>query len=166
MAEIIKGKEKILLFRKLSEASKDNATKLALQTAHTISYERDSETTQTKDGPVTNNSNLQTTISIEALLTRDDPASALLREAVIDGYKVEVWEIDLGSKGSEGKYSALYGQGTLSSWEDPADFEEDAKLSTEMTIDGELQKGEATLTKEQEETIQYAFRDVTPVSAG
>jgi TP901-1 family phage major tail protein len=166
MADVIRGKDKILLFRKLEDAGEETAAKLALQTTHTISYERDTNTTQTKDGPVNSNSNLTTTISIEALLTRDDPASALLRDAVIDGYKVEVWEVDLGSKGEGNKYKALYGQGSLSSWEDPADVEEDATLSTEMAIDGELQKGEVTLTQEQESTIQYAFRDITPFSAG
>ena len=50
MIKAIYGKDKILMFRLLENATKEKATKLALQTEHTLSYENNVDTTQTKDG--------------------------------------------------------------------------------------------------------------------
>lgn len=43
----------------------------------------------------------------------------------------------------------------------PASVEDLAEISTTMKIDGIPQEGYATLTKEAEQAILYAFRDTT-----
>ena len=53
MIKPIYGKDKILMFRLLDKATEDNATKLGLQIEHTLSSERNVDSTQTKDGPIT-----------------------------------------------------------------------------------------------------------------
>ena len=154
------GKDKVLLFRKLGD--KKAASKLALQVEHTWNYERSNEATKTKDGAVVSDGGLEVTLELEAVASRDD-LNKMLKESVVKGFKLEVWEIDLaGTKNGE-KYPALYAQGSLSNWEVPANVEELETFTTEMAIDGVPKEGYATLTAAQEAAIRYAFQDTTAI---
>lgn len=155
----IYGKDKILMFRKLGDTSKQ-AEKLALQVEHKWEFERKNESKATKDGAVVASGGLETKLSIEALSTRDD-VNKLLADSVIQGFKLEVWEIDLAGEKQGGKYPAQYAQGNLSKWEVPANVEDIAEFSTEMAIDGVPKAGYVTLTEEQTKEISYAFKDIT-----
>lgn len=160
--EIIRGKDKILYFRRLAEQATDTGAKLAYQTNHEITYSRSNDTTPTKDGAINTVGGLETTISVQAILTRGG-VSDILRDAVKTGEVVEVWEVDLGGGTGEGNtYPTLYGQGTFAEWTDPADVEEVSELDTEMAINGELQEGTVTLTEDDIAEIQYAFTDLDP----
>lgn len=158
---MIKGKDKILMFRKLGE--KTAATKLALQMNHKIKYERSNDVKKTKDGAVTTDGGLETTLEIEAVSSRD-ALNKMLKDSVVEGFKLEIWEIDLAGEKQAEKYPALYMQGSLNSWELPADVEDLVSFSTEANIDGKPVEGFATLTKEQEKAIQYAFTDTTVIN--
>lgn len=152
------GKNKILMFRKLGD--KTAAAKLALQTEHTWKYERSMDSEKTKDGAIVKDGGLEVTLSIEAVTSRDD-VNKMLKKSVVDGEKLEVWEIDLAGEKQGEKYPALYAQGALSSWEVPDNVEDLETLSTEMTIEGKPVEGYATLTASQVEEINYAFKDTT-----
>ena len=152
------GKNKILMFRKLGDTTA--AAKLALQTEHKWKYERKNDSTATKDGSVVSDKGLEITLSIEAVTSRDD-VNKMLKKSVVDGEKLEVWEIDLAGEKQGEKYPALYAQGALSSWEVPDNVEDLETLSTEMTIEGKPVEGYATLTDSQIEEINYAFKDTT-----
>lgn len=155
------GKDRILMFRKLGD--KKAAAKLALQTEHSWNYERSNEATKTKDGAVVSDGGLEVTLQIEAVASRDE-LNKMLLDSVLNGGKLEVWDIDLaGVKDESGKYPAKYAQGSLSNWEIPANVEELATISTEMAIDGKPVDGYATLTAEQQEAIRYAFQDTTAI---
>lgn len=156
------GKEKILMFRKFGD--KTAAAKLALQTEHEWEYSRDADTTKTKDGAVVADGGLETKLSITAIGTKDE-LNEMLKKSVVDGYKVEVWEIDLSDKKSNGKYGALYAIGRLSSWKVPANVEELVEIESEMSVEGKPQAGEATLTDEQVKEIQYTFQDTTAINS-
>ncbi|HFU4055593.1 TPA: phage major tail protein, TP901-1 family [Streptococcus suis] len=155
------GKDKILMFRKLGD--KTAAAKLALQIEHKLKYERESDATKTKDGVVNSIGGLETTMEIEAVTTRD-PLNKMLKDSVVEGFKLEVWEIDLAGERKSGKYPALYMQGSLASWEVPSNVNDLETLSTEFNVDGKPQEGYATLTAEQAEEITYAFQDVTAIT--
>lgn len=155
------GKDKILMFRKLGD--KKAAAKLALQTEHSWNYERSNDVKKTKDGAVTSDGGLEVTLSIEAVANRDE-LNKMLKQSVEQGFKLEVWEIDLAGTKQGAKYPALYAQGSLSSWEVPSNVEDLETISTEMTIDGKPVEGYATLTAEQEAAIQYAFADTTAIT--
>ena len=152
------GKNKILMFRKLGD--KTAAAKLALQTEHKWKYERKNDTTATKDGSVVSDKGLEVTLSIEAVTSRDD-VNKMLKNSVVNGEKLEVWEIDLAGDNQGEKYPALYAKGALSSWEVPDNVEDLETLSTEMTIEGKPVEGYATLTNSQISEINYAFNDTT-----
>lgn len=156
------GKEKILMFRKFGD--KTAAAKLALQTEHEWEYSRDADTTKTKDGAVVADGGLETTLSINAIGTKDD-LNEMLKKSVIDGYKVEVWEIDLADSKGNGKFGALYAIGRLSNWKVPANVEELVEIESEMSIEGKPQAGEATLTADQIKEIQYTFQDTTAITS-
>lgn len=160
------GRNKILMFRLLSEADQKDAAKLALQTEHTWSYERSADQTQTKDGPVNASGGLSVTLDITAISSKD-AVNEMLKQSVIDGETLEVWEIDLASKTSDNKYSALYARGNLSTWEVPSNVEDLETISTSMSIEGKPQAGEATLSAEHLAEIEaaYTFQDTTKQSA-
>ena len=157
------GKNKILAFRKLSEAGTATGAKLAFQVEHTLNYERNNESTATKDGAVINPGGLVATLEINALAS-NDPVNNMLMESVIAGEKLEIWEIDLTTEGTLNTYPALYMRGNLRSWSVPAPTEGPVEISTSADIDGVPQDGTVTFTAEQMDEIQYAFRDLTIVT--
>lgn len=156
------GKNKILMFRKLKDAATATAGKLALQVDHSIDYAAATSSTATKDGAVTLPGTVAVTVAMNAIVS-DDEVNQMLHEAVVDGEKIECWEVDLDeAKKSGEKYAALYMQGSLSSWNSPKATEGLETFSSNMLVDGKPQRGFVTLTGDQEEEISYAFRDVTP----
>lgn len=159
-----RGKDFILAFRRLKDEKTADGLKLALQVEHTLNYDRDTDSTQTKDGAVVSSGGLEVTLSLTAISTKD-PLNEMLKQSVIDGDKLEIWEIDLSSKSETGnQYDALYMRGDLNSWEVPRNVEDLVEISTEARIDGKPVAGKVTLTAEQEEEITYAFRDLTKVA--
>lgn len=155
------GKDKILMFRKLGD--KTAAAKLAFQIDHKLKYERSNDVKKTKDGAVTSDGGLEVKLELEAVSSRDE-LNTMLERSVLDGFKLEIWEIDLAGTPKQGKLPAKYMQGSLASWEVPANVEDLITISTEATIDGKPVDGYATLTEEQQKAIQYAFTDTTAIS--
>lgn len=157
--EAKQGKHKILAFRLLKDAATAAGTKLALQVSHTLNYARSNSSTQTKDGSVTNAGGLTVTLELNALAS-NDPVNNMLMDSVIEGEKLEIWEIDISEEATAGKYAAKYMRGNLQSWAVPAPSEGPVEISTTANIDGVPQDGEVTFTPAQIGEIQYAFRDL------
>src|SRR5690625_455171 len=130
---MLEGKNKILLFRLLKN-SNEEAAKLAFQTSHSFTLSRDADSIVTKDGSVVKLGELEGEISgIEAVQAKDDPVAKMLQDSIIDGDKLEVWEVAVDEDLEEdGTYPALYAQGYLTEWEaeNPA---EDESRSEEHT---------------------------------
>ncbi|WP_077317574.1 phage major tail protein, TP901-1 family [Virgibacillus proomii] len=160
MAEMQQGKNKILMFRLLKDQSKE-AAKLVFQTEHTFSYSRELDKIITKDGAVVKVGELETEVSIDAIQAKDDPVSDMLQTSVLKGEKLELWEVTVDEelKDQEGKYPAVYCQGYLDSWEPTASAEDESAVSSNFIVELEPQFGMATLTEEQQEAVQYAFKD-------
>lgn len=94
--------------------------------------------------------------------SKDDPVAEMLQSAVLDGEKLEIWEIAVDEDlEEEGQYPAMYAQGFLTSWEEGAGAEDEATYSGDFMIELVPQFGLATLTPDQENDIQYAFKDIT-----
>lgn len=157
----IYGKDNILMFRVLGD--KAAAAKLSFQTEHKWKYSRKTDAKITKDGAINSDKGLEVTLEIKGVASRDE-LNTTLKNAVLEGKQIEVWDIDLNSNNdSDGKYDAEYAIGRLGSWEVPSNVEEFSEISTEMAIDGKPVKGKATFTKEQIKAIQYVFKDVTKI---
>lgn len=161
---MLQGKNKILLFRRLKDSDQE-AAKLSFQTEHTFALERDADSVPTKDGKIVKLGELEGEVSgIEAVQAKEDPVAEMLQDAVVDGDKLEIWEVtvDEDLKSEEGKYPALYAQGYLTTWEASAPVEDEATYSGDFMVELAPQFGFATLTEDQEDTVQYAFKDTVP----
>ena len=162
---MLEGKNKVLLFRELKNENTE-AAKLTFQTDHSFALNRDTDSITTKDGKIVKLGELESEITgIEAVQAKDDPVAEMLQTAVIEGNKLEVWEVTVDEelKDESGKYPAMYAQGYMTSWEKGASSEDEANYSGEFQIELVPQFGLATLTEEQQEAVQYAFRDTTAV---
>lgn len=160
---MLQGKNRILLFRKLSDQAV-TAAKLVFQTEHVFGYSRSLDKIVTKDGSVIKVGELETEVSIEAIQSKGDPVSEMLRDSVIKGEKLEMWEVTVDEDlKEEEKYPAVYVQGYLDSWETPASAEDEATISSNFIVELEPQFGLATLNEEQQEAVQYAFKDTVAI---
>lgn len=160
----MKGKDKILLVRRLDEATTKNAIRPLYQIEHEWSYERDTDSEQTKDGAVPKSGGLQVSLTMSGLASKDETNDFMLK-AVEDGAILEFWDVNLANKNSEGKYAARYARGMVSSWTEPSNVEDLIEVETEATIEGKPVKGFATVPENIVEEASYAFADTTPVKA-
>ena len=146
MAELIakQGKDIILLYRLLSKATKEAAWKLAFQTEHSNEKTRDYNTTATKDGTIGSLAAIEYSLSATSIAANGDP---------------HLDEIDKAEKGSDGKYKAKYLRAYLTSFSYEPNSEDALELSLEFGVFGKPQKGQATLTEEQANVVQYVFKD-------
>lgn len=165
---MLEGKNKILLFRKLSESDK-TAAKLAFQTGHTFDFTRDADGVPTKDGTIRKLNELESEVTgIEAVQAKSDPVATMLLEAMIDGEKLELWEVtvDEDLENEDGKFPAIYCQGFMTSWSIDNGVEDEATNSGDFAIELVPQFGFATLTEDQQEAVQYIFHDTVSEPAG
>lgn len=161
MAELTakQGKDIILLYRLLSKATKEAAWKLAFQTEHSNEKTRDYNTTATKDGAIGSLAAIEYKLSATSIAANGDPHLDEMDKAFDDGEIIEVWEIDKAEKGSDGKYKAKYLRAYLTSFSYEPNSEDALELSLEFGVFGKPQKGQATLTEEQANVVQYVFKD-------
>ncbi|MCT0038817.1 phage major tail protein, TP901-1 family, partial [Lactococcus lactis subsp. lactis] len=149
----------ILLYRVLSKASKEAAWKLAFQTEHSNEKTRYYNTTATKDGIIGSLAAIEYSLSATSIAANGDPHLDEMDKAFDDGEIIEVWEIDKAEKGSDGKYKAKYLRAYLTSFSYEPNSEDALELSLEFGVFGKPQKGQATLTEEQANVVQYVFKD-------
>src|SRR5690625_4899752 len=90
--QMLQGKNKILLFRKLGDTSAEGA-RLAFQTEHTFTYNRELEKVATKDGVVIKVGELESEVPLTAIQSKKDPLFSILQNCAIKGDKVELWEV-------------------------------------------------------------------------
>lgn len=161
MAELTakQGKDIILLYRLLSKATKEAAWKLAFQTEHSNEKTRDYNTIATKDGTIGSLAAIEYSLSATSIAANGDPHLDEMDKAFDDAEIIEVWEIDKAEKGSDGKYKAKYLRAYLTGFSYEPNSEDALELSMEFGVFGKPQKGNATLTEEQANVVQYVFKD-------
>ena len=165
MAELTakQGKDIILLYRVLSKASKEAAWKLAFQTEHSNEKTRYYNTTATKDGIIGSLAAIEYSLSATSIAANGDPHLDEMDKAFDDAEIIEVWEIDKAEKATlgldTGKYKAKYLRAYLTSFSYEPNSEDALELSLEFGVFGKPQKGQATLTEEQANVVQYVFKD-------
>lgn len=162
MPEMQQGKNRILLFRNLKDQDKKDGIKLVFQTGHTFAMSRAIDKVTTKDGSINKIGELETEVSINAIQAKKDPVGEMLRDSVYNGETLEVWEVTIDEelKNEEGKYPAVYAQGNLDQWEWTAEVEDEATISSTFFVNLKPQFGYTALTEEQENAVQYAFREI------
>lgn len=169
MGETKKGIDLILLYRILKKSTEEAAWKLAYQTEHTYKKSRSNDTVATKDGNVVKTGEIEYELTGNSICSVGDKHIDEMSDAFDDDEAVEIWIIDKAEKGTgqdADKFKAEYVQAKLASFGKTANSEDDVELELEFSVYGRAKKGFATLTNEQAEVVQYAFKDTVKETEG
>lgn len=165
----IQGKRIIYLYRILKDAATDDAKALAFTTENERTKSRDTDTTETKDGPIRTPGALETEITTTAIFSSEsDEMITKLEKAVDDSEKVEIWEVNLDKPGTSdnvGKFAAKYFQGYVTEFGSTSSAEDHAEASLTFGIEGTGADGYATVSDEQQEIASYVFADTEKTGA-
>lgn len=166
---VIKGNRIIYLYRILKEMATNDATAIAFTTENSRSKSRDSDTVTTKDGTIRVPKEVETEISTTALFaSENNEMITKIEKAIDDGDKVEIWEVNLDKPGTDsnnGKFAAKYFQGYVTSFELSSNSEDHAEASLDFGIEGQGVDGYATVTDEQQQIAEYAFKNTEKTGA-
>lgn len=163
-AEAVKGKDIIYLYRLAKESKAESGTILAFTTENSKSISKDADSTATKDGSIRTPGQAEISVSFNSIMTVGDPMIKKLQDACRDGELMEIWEVNLTDKveNKENKFKGTYYQGYLSSFELGSSAEGFTEISGEFGINGDGADGEVSVSREQQETAAYVFKDAVP----
>lgn len=165
-AEAVHGKKIAYLYRLLKEAGTVDAAYVAFTTENSTSISRDADTVATKDGSIRVPGEVEVEISTTAILAVGDEMIGKLRDALINGDVVEVWEVNLAEAGTEGKFKARYYQCYVTEFEETSSAEDHVECSLSFGANGAGVDGEATVSDAQQELIElYGFKDTAKTGA-
>ena len=162
--QILQGMDTLAYIRLLKNAATEEGQLIPYQTSLSFDPQRDSDTTQTKDGAVGTSSSLETKIEVE-FVNNISKVSDDLYNALIKNEKVEIWIVNISRKNSEGKVFSWYAQGSVT--EDSSDNDPDDNSTRDVTfsVDGEPQRGWLELPASAKEELAYVFRGLGVVSS-
>lgn len=152
--EVLQGKNVILFFRERALHATENAAKLRFQTEHSISMEKETESTITKDGNINSITDGENEAEITSLAYVDDEATITTWESLKDMFDrnalVEMWQVDVTNATAENlEVEPTYFQGYFSSFELSAPSDDKVELNYTYVINGNGVKGTDTLSEDQ-----------------
>lgn len=162
----VPGKKMVYLFRVLEDAATDDAMAMAFVTDNSNTASKDSDTTETKDGPVGTPGNFEREITATALLPDDDTLYEKLENAMYEGKIIEIWEVNLAKPAeSPNKYKGTYYQGLMTEFGKTSNAEDHIECATTFKINGKGASGDVTVSDTQLEVANYVFRDTQKTGA-
>lgn len=165
MAEAVQGSKIIYLYRLLEEQATEDAFRLAFVTEDSISYEKDADSTITKDGAIRTPSAAEIEKPVTCILAKGDTDVKKLKEAMLTDKLVELWEANLDEpvEGEENKFYGTYFQGYITSYEKTSNAEDMVEIAMTVGVNGTGKDGEVTVPADQQEDASYVFVD-TPAT--
>lgn len=165
MAEAVQGKKIVYLYRLLSEQATQDAFRLAFVTEDSISYEKDADSTITKDGAIRTPSAAELEKPVTCILAKGDTDIKKLRDAMLNDRLIEMWEANLDEpvEGEENKFYGTYFQGYITSYEKTSNAEDMVEINMTVGVNGQGVDGEVTVPADQQEDASYVFTD-TPAT--
>ena len=167
--EAVQGSKIIYLYRLLKEQPTEDAFRLAFVTEDSISYEKDADSTVTKDGAIRTPSAAELEKPVTCILSKGDEDVKKLRDAMLKDELIELWEANLDEpvEGEENKFYGTYFQGYITSYEKTSNAEDMVEIQMTVGINGQGVDGEVTVPADQQEDASYVFVDTpaTGVSA-
>lgn len=164
--EAVQGKNIVFMVRKYADRKTKAASSVIFQTDYGRSLSADIDATATKDGNVNTPKPASTEVTASLILSTQDDLIDALEDACQNGDLLEIWEINLQKPTTVKskkpmKYKGKYMQGTLTSFELSAKADDLATYDSTFSINGKPQKGEVTVSKENQAEIDYVFADTT-----
>lgn len=166
-AEAISGRRIIYLYRLLSEAAAQNATRLAFATENGRTKSKDADSTATKDGSIRTPGTAEVEITSTSVLSKGDTIIDKLEDAMDSDELIEIWEVNLDepASGGEGnKFKGMYFQGYITELEKSSPSDDFTEISLTFGINGSGKRGNVTVSVEQQEEANYAFTDTPKTS--
>lgn len=166
-AEAISGRRIIYLYRLLSEAASQAATRLAFATENGRTKSKDADSTATKDGSIRTPGTAEVEITSTSVLSKGDTIIDKLEDAMDSDELIEIWEVNLDepASGGEGnKFKGMYFQGYITELEKSSPSDDFTEISLTFGINGSGKRGNVTVSVEQQEEANYAFTDTPKTS--
>ena len=159
--EAVQGKKIVYLYRIMSKAATTDGTVLAFTTENSRTKSKDSDTTVTKDGSIRTPGAAEVEITATSVLTKGDKLIDELEDAMDKDELIEIWEANLADKAADGdnKFKGMYFQGYLTELEKTSNAEDMVEVSLTFGINGSGERGDVTVSLEQQETASYVFKD-------
>ena len=167
-AEAISGRRIIYLYRLLSEAEAQAATRLAFATENGRTKSKDADSTATKDGSIRTPGTAEVEITSTSVLSKGDTIINKLEDAMDSDELIEIWEVNLDEPASSGgsgtKFKGMYFQGYLTELEKSSPSDDFTEISLTFGINGSGKRGDVTVSVEQQEEANYVFTDTPKTS--
>ena len=161
--QYLQGIDTVAYVRLLENAAKERGQLIPYQTSLDFDTQRDTDTTQTKQGGVPTTSSLETDLEIEFVhnisKVSDDLMTSLLKNK-----DIEVWIVYRKRRNPQGQYFAWYMRGIVSEDENENDPDDNSTRDVTFTIKGEPQRGWLTLPDDAEEELSYVFQGIGQVT--
>lgn len=163
----VTGKNLVYLYRLASEASSQDATRIAFTTEDELSISSDADATATKDGSVRGASVAELEKTCSSLMSNDDPMLPKLKNAILNGSLVEVWEANLDKPvaNQTGKFEGTYYQAYLTEFTTSSPADGNVEVSMTFGINGKGADGNVTVSAGQQDDGQYTFVDTPKTGA-
>lgn len=163
MARTTHGMDLVLFFRRLADQETEDGSRLRFQTEHTLTKEKESESSATKDGQVVNVTDGENSIDFTSYAYVEDDGTQGMWEQLEEYFDndelVEIWEVNTKNQTPEGSYHATYFVGYITSFEKSAPSDGTVELSFTITLEGKGVKGTDVLTEAQKATIGAKARE-------
>ena len=161
----VAGKNLIYLYRLESEKATEDGTRIALTTEDELSISSDADATATKDGSVRGASVAEIEKTMTSLLDKDDPMIPKMKQAILDGSLIELWEVNLDKPKTGNKFEGTYYQGYLTEYTASSPADENVEISMTIGINGKGAMGDVTVPAGQQDEEQYTFVDTPKTGA-
>ena len=167
MAQAIQGTRIIYKYRRLSQQAIEDAWGLGFVTENERTISVDADATATKDGSLRTPGVPEQEVTSTSILMKDDPKPKEIEDAVLNGEQFEIWEINLDEpvEGQEHKYNGKYYLGYGTDVGISSNAEDMTELSLTFGLEGKGERGQCTVTAEEEEQAGYVFEDTPKKTA-
>lgn len=165
-AEAVSGKKLIYLYRVLKNQASQAAVQIAFTTENERTKSKDADSTETKDGPIRTPGSAEEEITATSIMKKGDTVIEELEDAMDADGLVEVWEANLDNPGTgSNKFKGRYFRAYITEMTFASSAEDFVEVSLTFGVTGTSQKGDVTVTTEQQEQASYVFTDTTAAGA-
>ena len=160
----VTGKNLIYMYRLNSESATVDGVRIAFTTENEMSISSDADATATKDGSVRGASVAELELTATSLMDATDPMIPKLKNAILNGSLLDVWEVNLDKPKTGNKFEGTYYQAYITEFTASSPADGNVEVSMTFGINGKGAEGDVTVPTSQQDDGQYTFVD-TPKTA-
>lgn len=159
----VTGKNLIYMYRLNSESATVDGIRIAFTTENEMSISSDADATATKDGSVRGASVAELELTATSLMDASDTMIPKLKNAILNGSLLDVWEVNLDKPKTGNKFEGTYYQAYITDFTTSSPADGNVEVSMTFGINGKGADGDVTVPTSQQDDGQYTFVD-TPHS--